>query len=210
MLIDDTFFTNKIQIPNLGTSVGKYNIKPLIELECYAFLESLLGFELYSELELHFDADLNLKDDAPQKWKDLLFGKVYDNKKWKGLIQVGKLTKSSILADWVYINWLENTVSTATNNGQVVIEVKNAVKVDNTPKKVEVWNVIVNKIGEFSYCKPNVSYHNGIRFTDWFGRSNNNIVSLRDYLNDFKDLYPNPSLTTPDGRELEYINKFGL
>lgn len=210
MLIDNTFFIGKITVPNLGIGQGKFNINPLIERECYSFLQSLLGNEIYFELETHFDDDLNLKDDAPQKFKDLLYGKIYDNKQWKGLIQISKLNKTSVLADWVYLQWLEESISVATNNGQVVIEAKNAIKIDNTPKQVEVWNGIVRKIGEVGYSKPNISYQGGIRFIDWYGKYNTNTVSLTEFLNDFRDLYPNPTLTTPNGRKLTYINKFGL
>lgn len=209
MLIDDTFFTKKIQIPNLGVGIGKYNINPLIEQKCYSFLHSLLG-DTYLELKQHFDADLNLKDDAPQKFKDLLYGKEYDNKIWKGLIEKGKFYKFSILANYVFLAYLDETNSLTTNQGQVNIEIKNAEKVSSKQISVDVWNEIVSKVGETKPYKAVISNINGVRFVDWYGNNKNTLVNLTEFLKDFKEIYPNPTLLTPEGYNLLYKNTLDL
>lgn len=210
MLINDTFFTKKIQIPNLGTGQGKFNINHLIEQKCYSFLHSLLGNDIYSELKQHFDDDLNLKQDAPQKFKDLLFGKEYDNKIWKGLIEQGKFYKFSILANYVFLAYIDETSSLTTNQGQVNIDIKNAEKVSSKQISVDVWNEIVSKVGEKRPYKAIISNINGVRFVDWYGNNNNTLVNLTDFLNDFKEIYPNPTLLTPEGYNLYYKNTLDL
>lgn len=211
MLIDNTFFTNTILIPNLGVSIGKVNIDSLIEKECYSFLQSLLGNELYLDLQSNFDEDLNLKSDAPQKWKDLLYGVTYDDKRWNGLIEIGKHFKFSILANYVYLCYIKNTISLTSNNGQISLDPKNASSVNPTAKEVEVWNQIVDKVQETTYGdSPRLSKHRGILFIDWYGNNNQAFVTLTEYLRDFATDFPNPSLVTPEGYPITYKNQLGL
>lgn len=211
MLIDNTFFTNKILIPNLGVGIGKTNIDALIEEKCYSFLRSLLGQKLYKELLLNLDVNLDLKTDADQKWKDLLYGKEYDDKKWNGLIQTGKHLKYSILADYTYLCYIENTTSLTTNNGQVVLESKNATNVNPTQKQVEVWNGIVDVVQEsLQGDKPYLSRIRGVLFVDWYGSNNSSNVTLTEYFNDHSEEFPNPELRTPEGYRIQYKNQLGL
>jgi len=211
MIIDSTFFHGKILIPNLGIGVGKINIEPLIENECYSFLQSLLGYEIYSDLEQHLDSDLNLKPDAPQKYLDLFYGKKYDDKHWRGLIDVKKLGKYSLLADYVWLKWYEDNITLTSTNGQVVLDAKNTMRVNPTDKYVEVWNGLVRKVhGYLGYKKPYVTYKECIKFTDYYGLRNNQNVNLEEFLHDFKDEYPNPTLLLPDGNILRVKNTLGL
>lgn len=211
MLIDNTFFINKILIPNLGTGIGKVNIKPLIEEKCYSFLRSLLGDKLYIELEAHFDDELNLKADAPLKWKNLLYGTTYDDKIWNGLIEAGKHYKYSILANYVYLCYIKDTVSLTTNNGQVSLETKNATNVSSSTKEVEVWNDIVDKVQESTYYnRPYYSRINGNVFIDWYGKNRVSTVTLIEYLRDNSVDFPNPKLVTPEGYQITYKNQLGL
>lgn len=211
MIIDSTFFHSKILIPNIGVGIGKINIDPLIEKECYSFLQSLLGYEIYSDLEQHFDTDLNLKTDAPQKYLDLFYGKKYDGKQWKGLIDIKKLGKYSLIADYVWLKWYEDNITLTSTNGQVVLDAKNTMRVNPTDKYVEVWNGMVEKVhGYLGYNKPYVTYKWSIKFTDYYGSRNSQNVNLAEFLNDFKEDYPNPTLLLPDGNVLRIKNTLGL
>ena len=211
MIIDNTFFHSKILIPNIGSGIGKINIEPLIENECYSFLQSLLGNEIYSDLEQYFDTDLSLKTDAPQKYLDLFYGKKYDDKHWKGLIDIKKLGKYSLIADYIWLKWYEDNITLTSTNGQVVLDAKNTMRVNPTDKYVEVWNGLVRKVhGYLGYNKPYVTYKGSIRFTDYYGARNNQNVNLEEFLNDFKEDYPNPTLLLPDGNVLRIKNTLGL
>lgn len=213
MIIDNTFFHGEIMIPNIkssGHGSNVANIDALIESECYSFLNSLLGNKVYLDLVQYFDADLNLVDSAPQKYKDLFYGVKYEDKIWKGLIIENKLGKYSILADYVWLKWYENNVSLTAVNGEVVLESKNAININPTEKYIKVWNRLVNKVnGNVTSNKPYIGRHKCTKFVDWYG--NQSVYStLRQYLNDFKEDFENPTLCLPNGEELTIKNIFGL
>ena len=215
MIIDNTFFHGKIMIPNSndnGIGGKSNNINRLIEDECYAFLNSLLGNEVYTDLTTYFDSNLNLLPTAPQKYLDLFNGVNYgDNKVWSGLVIKKKLGNYSLLADWVWIRWFEDSISLNSNNGQIALEPKNATRINPTEKYVEVWNDLVKKVVGVSYnSRPTVYYKGCIKFTDWYGGCNNGSVSLLDYLSDHSTDFPNVSLTTPNNEPLIIKNIFGL
>lgn len=208
MIIDNTYFVGKILIPNLSNQIAGYNINSLIQDECYSFLASLLGNDIYLDLEKYFDENLDLKTDAPLKYKELLYGKQYDGKTWKGLIIKKGLVKKSILADYVFLKWLEENHIQNSPSGIVNADTKNVSNVNPTEKYVYIWNRIVKYVG-ISIFKPYRTIYKGVEFVDYVGKDKSQ-VSLHEFLHDFKEDYPKPQLTTPDGNELRIKNVFGL
>ena len=211
--IDSTFFTGQINIPNSDEPRG-LDINPWIEKGCYLFLSNLLGAKLYSELRANLDDDLNLKTDAADKWRDLFYGKTYDDKIFKGLVQKHKLFKSSVLANYTFWYWLKDNLEVVSGIGSVVLEGKNAINASSDNRAREVWNDIVLAVVDRSHgndVRCRVSYIRGVRFEDFYGHnSNDGSVTISQFLQDHADEYPNPSLQAPLGYVYDIQNWLGI
>lgn len=210
--IDSTFFVGQISIPNVSDPNG-LNIDTYIEKGCYLFLQSILGAKLFNELKENLDSERNLKADADQKWKDLFFGKQYGDKVFLGLIQEEVTYSQSVMADYVFTYWLKNSLSKITGIGNVALEGKNAKNVNSSPIYRAVWNSICESVGidhVHNHGHKTVSYIHGVRYTDYSGSSNSGLVTIKEFLLDHSEDYPNPSLSAPTGERWEVINYLGL
>lgn len=214
--IDSTFFIGQINIPNSKEPRGKegVNIDYYIEKGCYLFLYNLLGHKLYAELKSNLDVDLNLKSDADQKWKDLFYGKTYGDKVFKGLVQNHKTFKTSVLANYVFWYWLKDSLSKVSGVGSITLEAKNAENASSDNRARDIWNSIVLDVGEnkvHNNSFKRVYCHNNTKFTDYSGLSNySNEVTIKQFLLDHSEDYPNPSLQAPLGYVYEVQNWLGL
>lgn len=174
------------------------------------FLKDALGITLFNELDSNI-TDGELDENAPQKWKDLVNGKIYIvndiEKEWKGLVYNMGAFKESILIPYVYYHWLENELSTMTATGDKVISSKNAVNVNPNQRLVKCWNdfVTMNQhCSDYNYY-PSISIVNGVKFTDWLSNSTSTYVSLIEFLQDNETDYPDANL-----KVYNYKNQFGL
>lgn len=210
MLINKTYFQGDITIPNT-TEVQHDNdlVGILIESKSYSLLESVLGRENVLSLKANLDIDGNLNEDAPERWKDLVNGKSYeinDQKFYfKGLIQKGDLYKTSLIADFVFCEWLRQTRSQQTMIGEVVVQGQNAINVGSTSKLVSIWNRFIVEFGAGYYAKVRKHYVKGVLFYDYFNGSNSNNVSLVQFLKHHSDIYEDCPLELPS-----YVENYGI
>ena len=202
MLIDKTYFQGDISIPNT-TEVNYENdlLQILIESKSSSFLESVLGHENFEDLKDNTDANGNLLPTAEQRWKDLVNGKQYtlnsQHYYFKGLIQSGVLYKTSIIADFVFCEWLRQTRSQASGVGEVVLSAQNAINVNSTSKLVSIWNRFMKEFGDIHYSHCHIHCIKGVPFYDYFNGGNKNYVSLTQFLIHFNEVYIDCPLKLP-------------
>jgi len=193
-LINEANFTREISVPNL-TSSQSGNAETL---NLYAdekprlLLQKALGNVLFSELDSQVTNGI-LDSGADQKWKDLVNGKEYDGKVWKGLNYDEGSFKVSLLAYYTYWFWLNELDS---SNYQT--QAKNADNINPTSNLVNVWNKFLEMYQGLNTINfPVVRYINGATFVDYFnGGQNSNYVSLLQFLIDNPIEYPTPQLYT--------------
>jgi hypothetical protein len=197
-LISEVNFVRELSIPNLSSSQsGNLEL-----LHLYAdekprlLLQHCLGFELFNELDSQITNGV-LNEDADQKWVNLVYGCVYDNKKWKGLLFQEGSFNTSVLAYFTYWNWLNDLYSS-----NLQIQVKNAENVNPTSSQVAVWNKFIEM---YQGCFSN-NYMLGNKFNnlqticysdfkrDYFHANKSNYVSLIQFLEENKEDYPNANL----------------
>jgi hypothetical protein len=196
-LISEVNFVRELSIPNLSSSQsGNLEL-----LHLYAdekprlLLQHCLGFELFDELDSQITNGV-LNEDADQKWVNLVYGCVYDNKKWKGLLFQEGSFNTSVLAYFTYWNWLNDLYSS-----NLQIQVKNAENVNPTSSQVAVWNKFIEMYQGF-----NNNYMFGNKFNnlqticysdfkrDYFQANKSNYVSLIQFLEENKEDYPDAEL----------------
>lgn len=206
-LIDKTYFRNKLQISGLydGNNGIETKLDDYISIYVIDFLQKLLGVD-FEELKANI-TDGVLDAGAPQRWLDLVNGKAYTKGGkdyiWKGLLYQNGSVKLSILTNVVYCNIMHDL---ATGNGQISVDVKSSKMLIPRKNYIEAWNEISLEFNKKVSVKPNVSLLNGILFTDYYGTVNNGYVTLSDFINDFKEDYPNANLFLG----YEIINSFDL
>lgn len=212
-IIDNTYFIRENYIPNVGTasSAEKLNVEMLIDEKCPLFLRDYaLGIDLYNSLLSNMTNGV-LKNDAQDKWKNLVNGCEYtingENFVWQGLKYEMGSFKGSLLADYITYLWLEQNYSTTTGLGQKVVEAKNTISVSANAKLAETWNRFLMKYnGGLNINEPTIWYKDGVRVVDYFKNSSNS-ASLIQFLQQ------NP-LDYPDALcrcfEQGFINRFGL
>jgi hypothetical protein len=211
-LINEANFTRELSVPNLSSSQSG-NAERLAlygDEKPRLLLQMSLGNVLFSQLNSQVTNGV-LNTDADQKWKDLVNGKTYDGKDWKGLNYLEGSFKVSLLAYYTFWMWLNDNVNTMGSGGEVQVQSKNANNVNPTSYQVQIWNKFIELYQglPYNYCFPNVSYYDGTTFVDYYnGGINSNYVSLLQFLKDNPINYPNPQLFTFDN--LSNSNSLGL
>lgn len=193
MIIDSTYFDKGILfIPNnkdlnaepIGTPTAKTDLELLIELCERQILLNALGVENYEQLKLAID-DL---PNADQKWRDLINGITYTDDNgikviWNGLVGYQKM---SLLACFVYCEYLRNKEQLLTTTGVVKNNSANADNVSATPKFIKVWNIFLNQYqGQYSE-NPKVLTNGFGEIGLDYSQGNNREVSLYQYLQSHK------------------------
>lgn len=145
-LINDTYFQSpKYFIPNLEESDSKSftELERLIDEVCRLFMQSILNDDELIDFESYLVDGIFPTDTTgiPQKWIDLINGK--DD--WKGVLQTNGTSKTSLLIDLVYYNWLIDNNTYMTSFGDAKANPKGASNVNVTQKMVNVWNEFVEK-----------------------------------------------------------------
>lgn len=226
MIINSTYFTNKsvfipgvVAQPSIG-SAAPSNVSLLeqeIDQKEYALLLSLLGqaqlTELYDQFELiEGDTEWTWKADALQKWKNFVDGVVYDGKKWNGLRYTIGTKKVSLIAYYVFFYYLGQDFRVYSNTGMQVPEAENSTRQYPNVAQVKAWNEFVRMVG------GNRNGRNYTFFTNWNGMgmrwggfTNNNEITLYQFLQDNSDVYDNSFFTVPNASTGSgIINSFGL
>lgn len=171
----------------------------LIDEEVRLLLQKVLGFTLFAEFDSNIENG-SLKDDAAQKWKDLVNGKTYDGKRYEGLTK-------KMLVPLVYYNFIVKNQQSLTSLGVKALEANNASNVDPNPLAVMAWNTFVKEYqGSFNLCIDPLVYRfkNGTTFVDYFGiQQETGFVDLLTFLHDNKAIYPDAPLWM-----YQYKNRF--
>ena len=190
-LINEANFTREISVPNLTSSQSgnAENLTKYGDEKPRLLLQMALGSVLFTDLDSQVTNGV-LDNDADQKWKELVNGKEYDGKVWKGLNYDEGSFKVSLLAYFTYWNWLNDSLSS-----NLQVQVKNAENVNDTNSLVNVWNTFIQMYqgGVYDFGKK-VYIINGTTFVDWYNGNNSNYVNLLQFLQDNPTDYPSPQL----------------
>lgn len=215
-IIDETYFNGGFEVPNVLelNSDAKENLDAIVNDKARLFLQEALGYTEFEDLDQYVIDGVFLEEiitgtelsqvitPTPQKWLDFVNGKEYtlngNTYKWQGLIYLQGSLKKSILTNFCYYYWLEERQSQMSGVGEVVLDAKNANRVNSTQRLVRVWNEFVDKNQKQcnSILNGAVSFVRGVRFTDYYSQNTSRYVSLVKYLEDNQEVYPsaNPRL----------------
>jgi hypothetical protein len=221
MIINSIYFTNKsvfipgvVAQPSIG-SAAPSNVSLLeqeIDQREYELLLSFVGQTQVAELYDQFEADGTWKTDALQKWKDFVDGVIYEGKKWNGLRYTIGTKKVSLIAYYVFFYYLGQDFRTYSNTGMQVPEAENSTRQDPNVAQTKAWNEFIRMVGGNRNGRNYTFFTNwngmGIR---WGGFTNNNEITLYQFLQDNSDVYDNSFFTVPNASTGSgIINSFGI
>jgi hypothetical protein len=131
-LIDVTYFTGEINIPNTGQTVIAEKLEGFINKYETKILDIVLGYPLRKEFLNGYTAPT-----PAQKWVDMAEGVEYtlNDKpvKWQGILN--KTDKESLIALYVYYWYMRDSHTTTTNSGE------RANKVENSEASISSWKL---------------------------------------------------------------------
>ena len=210
-IIDQTYFTRELSIPNINeVQTEAYDtLNYFVDEYVRQLLRDALGIEIFNILDTYVIDGAFDSTGAPQYIIDLVEGKEYVKSgvtyKWSGLISTQGVFKKSLLANYVYYQWLKNSFSTQSGVGEVTLNPQNANLVNPTQKLVTAWNSFVTMYQNKNCLYPNIYYKGHTQVIDWLGYNVNTEVSLIEYLNDNDSDFSTSTL-----RVYEYQNQLGI
>src|SRR5678816_2665043 len=140
MIIDHTYFTQKLSIPQRGNTEGQELLADFITSYEEEYLKKVLGYDLWKA----FDAGIAGSGTPDQRWLDLLDGLEFTylskNYKWEGFATMQKTP----IANYVYYKWMEDQSDINTLVGTAVQNVDNNSRVNAITKMVDAWNRMVD------------------------------------------------------------------
>jgi len=166
-LIDKTYFVHEINIPDSDyTDLTAYITRYEKEI-----LMKLLGYELYT-LVAAYDSET-----SPQRIKDIVEGKEYTVSdvtiKWNGLKNTDKV---SLIAYYVFYNYLKNKTTTTSTLGEVRSTSENSQIASPVLKLTGAWRRLKELYGSFdqdslipsayNFLKENESDYDEWEFTE--------------------------------------------
>lgn len=210
-IIDQTYFTRDLSIPNINEvqTEAFETLEYFVDEYVRQLLRDALGIEIFNILDTYVIDGAFDSTGAPQYIIDLVEGKEYVKSgvtyKWSGLISTQGVFKKSLLANYVYYQWLKNSFSTQSGVGEVTLNPQNANLVNPTQKLVTAWNSFVTMYQNANCVYPNVYYKGHTQVIDWLGYNVNTEVSLIEYINDNDSDFITATL-----RVYEYQNQLGI
>lgn len=210
-IIDETYFTRELSIPNVNeVQTEAYDtLNYFVDEYVRQLLRDALGVDKFNELDTYVIDGVFEPTDAPQYIIDLVEGKEYEKSgvtyRWSGLISTQGVFKKSLLANYVYYNWLRNSFSIQSGVGEATLNPQNANLVNPTQRLVTIWNSFLDMYQNKNLAYPNVYYKGYTQVIDWLGFSANTEVSLIQYLQDQQADFENASL-----RVYQYQNQLGI
>ena len=192
-ITDQTYYLKGINfIPN-AVDISASSDSPSQESELDYFIGicerqlmlDALGVTLFKEFTT---AMANLPN-AAQKWQDLVGGATYtlDGKEylWEGL---RGYNKNSLVASYIFCEFLRNDESTYTTTGIAQNKAKNAHNYSYTPKYIAAWRNFIKGYQAQAQCDPVIIRdHFGIVGLDYH-QNNDSVVSLYRFLTDQNEL----------------------
>ncbi len=196
-IIDNTYFEKGwLFIPNNKDTnsepVGSPSAQSEIDFFITEYERELLlnafGVTLYDELQAEIDATPSI-----QKWIDLIDGKNYtinsNTKRWNGLKGANS---QSLIAFYVYCQYVRNDNSTYLTTGIAQNTANNAERSDPTPKFVKSWTRFLEQYqgNGYNYGYPTIiTNRSGMVGLDYYGQDNIE-VNMFQYLTDQNTLEP--------------------
>jgi len=197
MIIDAQYFKSKeLYIPNsvAQPNIGSASPSALLQLNEeidsieHQLLLDMLGYAQTTELKDQFeliDGEFVWKIGALQKWIDLVDGK----DEWRGLRYTIGGKKVSVIAYYVFFQYLGLDYNQYTTNGMQISKVENSITQDPSIKQVSVWNRFIKMyIGD--------NWNNNVTIsTNWNGaylsylKNDSNELSVYDFLSNNRDVY---------------------
>lgn len=215
MIIDASYFTGSIFLPQVGngaSSVANNDQKLIKAIDRYEaeILVMALGRKLTKEFLSNINPETKvLVDGADSKWDSLLNGQDYSkNGKdyyWRGLIDTTGNLKESMMAYYIYYNYVREGLTATTTMGVKKGQSQNTTGADATPKLVNAWRSLHKWYSGENYGYHNIYEYKGHIVEDYFGGDNSSDVSLRQFMSDNADNYTGWSFTA-----LENKNEFGI
>ena len=181
------FIPNTVDISASNSPSQESELDYFIKIHERQLMLNALGVELFEE----FDAISDLTT-ADQKWKDLVTGTTYtllNGKKylWEGL---RGYNKNSLVASYIFCEFLRNDESTYTTTGIAQNMAKNAHNYSYTPKYISAWRNFIDKYQAQADCSPVIIRdHFGAVGLDYY-QNKNSEVSLYRFLTDQNELDP--------------------
>jgi hypothetical protein len=183
------YFKNEIRIPNILEN-GSYTTEitdaiTKYETECRI---DLLGYELNKLLE----ADLSEGIPQTQRFKDLVNGAEFTHPdtgqllKWIGFVNN---EKESLLAYYIYYNYVYNDNIHLSGVGSVNVQPENAVKVSPFDKLQIAWSKFLKLYSGFDYSENEYFSENGSEVSSLPGTFNT-LPSAYNFLYANKENYP--------------------
>lgn len=217
MILTRSYFKADIHIPNAQDTAPNSSLlgngsKLDLFIEDYEreVLTKCLGFDLYNEFYTQFENN-ELKPTAHQKWKDLLNGKTYElngrTVKFKGLIFKQGNLERSLIAYYIFYQFLKDDIESYTGTGIKQEKSKNAIAVSPIPKAVKSWRKFF-ELAVGQHFNPTIMYRNSGVGIDWL-QGNTGERSLYQFINDSNVIEPN---TYPNWSPypFENLNQFGV
>lgn len=143
MIIDYTYFVNRLNLPQVGNTEGRADVQAYIDDYEPEYLRCVLGLELYDAFIAGIDGS-GLPDE--QRWIDLLEGAEFTKDGCKRLWPGFKQTDSKVtpIANYVFYQYVDERVIDFTLVGNVKSTTDNNRIADETPRLVYAWNRMVD------------------------------------------------------------------
>lgn len=166
MLIDISYFFGDIQIGQLSEQSVQDTLNLFISQYEPKILERLLGYATYKQLT-----------GLDQKWTDLKTGVEYTDEngrlqKWNGLYNA--TTKVSLIAYYVYCQYMENQLTATGGAGEGKVQMQNSIAVSAGRKIQKAWNLMVKQNRQL-YCFLNAKKD---VYPEWYEFSQGNESGL--------------------------------
>ena len=190
-LIDKTYFTGKLNIPNINQTGNNLVINNVAILDrviaeyTFKYLSDVFGLIIAKEILSKIDSDGNIIVGTEQKYIDLINGNGSD---WLGLRYEVSGVKYSQIANYCFCQYLHETETKLTNIGNTVDSVEKG-------KIISSWN-------KFNYAWREMFK---MRQSMWLGYCyDEDVKNLYDYIND------SPDWDVKYFKFYENTNSFGL
>lgn len=156
MIIDSSYFINKLALPQVGNPEGLIAVNQFIQQYEPEFLQCALGYDL---CKAFVDG---IEDSLPEdRWAKLLLGETYilngRNGEWTGFENDAKI---SPVANYVFYQFMDNKAVDFVLTGNVVSSTENNRTVNGMDRMVDTWNRMADlNFKLFNFLKANKSLY---------------------------------------------------
>lgn len=138
MIIDTSYFTGNINLPQTGNTEGSAIVTEFISRYEPVYLQAVLGYSLWKA----FTDGIEGSGEIDQRWENLLSGGDYtykgSDKRWTGF-----MVKPSPISQYIYYHFVRDQSTSMTLVGNVMAKTENADRVNPLLKMVDAWNEMV-------------------------------------------------------------------